>query len=114
MILQKLQKGHSASKQNEEGKVEGGKHADIILGLSGVVLHVFAEGDQAGQGGDQGTHTTDVDTHQKVGVVFGKLRKQNGRGNVTDDLTAQGTEDQSVLFQEEGEECRAFEIRVFA
>ena len=67
------------------------------------MLDVLAEGDQAGKRCDQRARATDVDTDQKIGIVFCELREQDRRGDVTDHLAGKGAEHEGVLIEKEGE-----------
>ena len=88
----------------QKGKIVNGKHLNVVQHFSWLVLDVFPEGDQACKGCDQGSRSANVDTHQKLGVLIGKLRQKNGRGTVADDLAGQDTKEQRTLFQKEGED----------
>ena len=58
---------------------------------------IFPEGDQACQGGDEGTGTADVHAQEEGGVIGGELGQEDGRGHVTDDLAGQDADKQGIL-----------------
>ena len=75
----------------------------IALGFLRIVLGVFAEGDQARKGSNERTRTTDIDTDEQCGIIGSELREQDGRGDVTDELTGEDAEQERVLLQKTGE-----------
>ena len=50
------------------------------------MVHVFAEGDETCEGGDQGTDAADIHADEQVGIVGGKLRQQDRGGYVAYEL----------------------------
>ena len=70
-----------------------------MTGLSFLLLGVFPEGDQAGKRGDQRAYTANVHAQQKLLVVGGKLRKQDRRRHIADDLAGGHGKQQCALFQ---------------
>ena len=73
--------------------------------MTGILLVVLFEGYKTCQRGDKRTRAADVYSEQKLAVIFRKLWKQNGRGDVTDELAGKGWEDQRIYFQKIGEEA---------
>ena len=65
---------------------------------------IFAEGDKACEGGYKRTYAANVYSDQKLSPIFGKFRKQNSRGYVTDDLAREHACQKSVLFKQKREE----------
>ena len=64
---------------------------------------VLAEGDQAGQRGNQRAGAADVHAHQQIGVVAGELAEQDGRGHIADHLAGQDAEQQRAFLHQCGE-----------
>ena len=94
--LEKVVDRGADEEEGEEGEIVQGEAADVVTAAAGVVLYVFPEGDEAGQGGDQGAYTADVDTDEQIGIVTGELRQEDGRGDIADALTGQGAEQEGV------------------
>ena len=67
------------------------------------MLCIFAESNQARQRSNQRTCTADINTEEQFFVVFRKLRKQNGTGYVTDDLTGKRAYEKRILFKQPSE-----------
>ena len=88
--------GSAHEQQGEECEIVQGETADVVAASAGIVFYIFAEGDEAGQGGDQGAYAADIDADEQVSVVAGELRQEDGRGNIADTLTGQGTEQEGV------------------
>ena len=61
---------------------------------------VFAEGDEAGEGGNGCTQTADVDTGEHVLPLIGKAGEHNGCRNIADDLTGTNGGKQCVCLQQ--------------
>ena len=88
----KLHKAANEKQQRKHTKVEGRENQEILLGLAGIVFGKLTERDQARKRRDQRTRTADIDTEKQFPVIFRKLRKQNGRRNVADDLAGKSTD----------------------
>ena len=69
------------------------------------MLCIFAESDQTCQGSDQRTCTADIDAEKQFSVIVRKLRKQNGAGYVTDDLTGKRAYEKRILFEKPSEKA---------
>ena len=65
----------------------------------GVAFCIFSEGYQACKGRYESSHTTDINTHQQIPIIFCELRKKNCRGYITYKLTGKNTEQKSVDYQ---------------
>ncbi len=66
---------------------------------------VLAEGDKTCERSDQRTGTADVDTEQKLAVIVGELREQNGTRYVADALAGQRAEQKNAFVKQGGEQC---------
>ena len=99
-----MEEGAEQRQDNEKCEIKGGKQQDVIAGFSFVVLGVFPEGNQTGQGGNQRAHATDVDAQEKMLVIVCKLGQQDRRGDIADDLAGQHGNQQGVFLQQEREE----------
>jgi len=95
---------HKAGEQKEKAEVESGKFADIPSGLAGIVADVFPECDQAGKGCNEGSHTADVDTEEKIRVILCKLGEKNGGRNIADELAGQDADKKRALVKQYGKE----------
>ena len=62
---------------------------------------VFAESNQARKRCDERTRAADIHTEEQLTVIFRKLREQDRRGYVTDELTGKGAEDERILLQKD-------------
>ena len=85
-------KEHGACEDEEKEDVEEGEGDEVAAGLAGVCLGVLAEGDEAGERGDERANAADVDADEQVGVVFRELREQDRGGHVADDLAGKCAE----------------------
>ena len=95
---------HNSRQQDQKSKVEDRKGPHVVPDLSGLVLDVFAEGDQTCQGSDQGSRAANVHAHQEILVVLGELGEQDRRGHVTDNLAGRHAEQEGAFSQEVGKE----------
>ena len=100
-----LQKHCQSRQQNDKPEVERREQPYVVAALAGVVLQVFAEGDQAGKRSDQRACAADVDPEQQLAIVPRELRSQNRRRYVTAHLARKHADQQSVLFQKLGKEA---------
>ena len=89
---------------DQKSKVQGGKQPEIFQCFALNVRGILTEGDQACQRGDQRADTADVYAQQKVAVIRGEFRQQNGGGDVADDLTGKDARQERAFFQQCGEE----------
>ena len=105
MDLYLLNYDHTKHRQNgKKPEVEGREFRQVRAGFSGIVGGELAEGDQTCEGGNDGSRATDIHAQKKSGIVSGKLGKQNGGGNVADDLAGKCADQQCVLFQQRGKQ----------
>ena len=95
-------RGHHACEHGKEAEIERRKQADVFCRFAGVVLCIFTEGDQTRKGCNQRAYTADVNTDEKIDIVFRELRQKNGTRHVADDLARHHTEQQGAFF----EQCR--------
>ena len=99
-----LQQHHKAGQYHQETKVKYGKPFDIVCCFAGIVLGILAEGDQAGQGGNQGAYAANVDAHQQIRVITGKLGQQDRGRDVADKLAGKDAEQQSASIHQCGKQ----------
>ena len=91
--------------ERKHSEIADGEEGDILSGLFGIMLCIFAEGDQAGKGGNEGTRTADIHTEKKLTVVIGKLREKDGTGDVADDLAGERADKERIFFKQPLEKC---------
>ena len=84
----------------KEGEVKGGEDQEIFSALAGIMLHVFAEGDKACEGGDDRSAAADVNAEQKLAVIIRELREQYRGGNVTHKLAGKRADHERALIEE--------------
>lgn len=66
---------------------------------------VFAESNQARKRCDERARAADIHTEEQLTVIFRKLREQNRRGYVADELTGKRAEDERILLQKDLKHC---------
>ena len=64
------------------------------------MLEVLLERYQAGKRGDDDTQRADVDRYEQFAPVIRKVRKEDSRRNVTDELAGDNTRRESALFND--------------
>ena len=67
------------------------------------MLGILAECNKTCQRCDQTAHTANVDANQQLRVVACELGQQDRRGNVTDKLAGEDTEQQGAFLHQSGE-----------
>ena len=72
--------------------------------MSGLILDIGLEGDEAGKRCDKRAYTADVYTEEELAVVIRKLREEDCRGDVAYHLTGESREDKRVHIEKRGEE----------
>ena len=68
------------------------------------MLDVFTEGDKTRQRRNQRPHSPDIHPKQKGRVVLCKLREQDGRGDIADQLAGEDREEKGALVKKLREE----------
>ena len=91
-------------KHNQKSEVKGRKKTYVFFRSVRIVKLIFAEGDETCKGCNKSTCTSDIYAYKKIGIIFGKLRKQNSRGNVTDKLAGESAYEKRVLVKKPGKE----------
>lgn len=71
---------------NQKRKIESRKQQNVASCFTFILFAVLSVCNQTGQGCNQCSHTADIDAQQKLFVVIRKLREQNGRRHITDNL----------------------------
>ena len=96
---------HKAEREKnaEEGEADERKEAEEGEGFAFVMAGVGAEGDEAGEGGDEGTRAADVHAPEQAAVVLGEGGKENGGGHVADKLAGEGGHHQGIFGKEGGQ-----------
>ena len=71
--------------------------------MTRIADRVFAERDEACEGGDERPDAADIHAHEELAPVFGEVREQDRRGDVADELAGEGREEHDVLVEKRAE-----------
>ena len=88
--------GHNERQDGEKSEVDRRKQEYVGFCFLGIIFRKFAEGDQAGKRRNECADAADIDAHEQITVIFGKLREQNRRGNVGNELAGNHGRDQRI------------------
>ena len=66
----------------QENEVENREFEQISADVFGIQRGIFAESYERSKRGDERACAADINTEQKLAVIFRKIGKEYGRGNV--------------------------------
>ena len=87
----------------EEDEADGGIEEEISFRVAGIADRVFAERDEAREGGDERPDAADIHADEKLAPVVREIRKQDRRGDVADELAREGGEEHDVSVEQRAE-----------